>query len=403
MSDEPGEVEALRAELAALKHELAASEARADALERIASIVDRAPDFIGMSDTSGRIVFINQAGRRAAGFGPEEDLGDYRNTDSIPKRYWPLVFDEGRATALRDGTWKGEAALLCRDGSEIPISISLSVHRGPDGAPRNVSSIMRDITAIKQLENELRLAEERLRHLLKSSPVVVYTARADGKYGLTFVSESITEILGYAPSDFIPGPEFWLKRLHPDDAPRVLRELPRVFAQGQNSYEYRCLDARGRYRWLLDQHKIIHDAAGEPREIVGSLLDITERKEAEETVLLLSTPLIPVSDRVLVMPLVGRMSEARGAQALATLLEGLGRTRARVAIVDITGVERVDEHVAQGLIESARAAQLLGAKVVITGIRPDVAQALVQTGVDLRGIVTLGSLQAGIAYAMRQG
>src|SRR5262249_10367776 len=80
----------------------------------------------------------------------------------------------------------------------------------------------------------------------------------------------------------------------------------------------------------------------------------------------------------------------------------IGRIRAKVAIPDITGVGRVDEAVASGLVKAAQAVELLGAEVVITGVRPEVAQALVQIGVDLSHIVTLGSLQAGIAYAMRK-
>jgi rsbT co-antagonist protein RsbR len=138
--------------------------------------------------------------------------------------------------------------------------------------------------------------------------------------------------------------------------------------------------------------------------------DVTERKRLEQVLedslrqqrLLdeISTPLIPISDHVVVTPLVGRLDAARMAQVLATLLGGIQARAARIAIVDITGVPGVDEPVAAALVQTARAVQLLGAQVVLTGIRPDVARRLVALGTDLGGIVTRGTLQSGIAYAM---
>lgn len=86
-------------------------------------------------------------------------------------------------------------------------------------------------------------------------------------------------------------------------------------------------------------------------------------------------------------------------QVLAALLEGIASRRISVAILDITGVPIVDTQVANALIQAAQAVKLLGAKVVLTGIRPEVAQTLVGLGVNLSGIITLSSLQTGIAYA----
>jgi anti-anti-sigma regulatory factor len=115
----------------------------------------------------------------------------------------------------------------------------------------------------------------------------------------------------------------------------------------------------------------------------------------------ISTPLIPISDSVVVMPLVGAVDSRRAQQVLETLLEGIGSTGADVAILDITGVPLVDTMVANGLIQAAQAARLLGATVMLTGIRPEVAQTLVGLGVDLRGIVTHSTLQSGIAAVLR--
>ncbi|HEX8338400.1 MAG TPA: response regulator [Pyrinomonadaceae bacterium] len=113
----------------------------------------------------------------------------------------------------------------------------------------------------------------------------------------------------------------------------------------------------------------------------------------------LSTPLIPLSDAVVIMPLVGTIDAKRAEQILAVVSQGVVSKGARVAIIDITGVPTVDTHVASVLIRASQAVRLLGAEVVLTGIRSKVARALVELGVDLGGLVTRGSLQAGITYA----
>jgi len=115
----------------------------------------------------------------------------------------------------------------------------------------------------------------------------------------------------------------------------------------------------------------------------------------------LSTPLIPISDAVLVMPLIGSIDSSRAQQVLDRLLPGVAEHRARIIILDITGVAVVDTQVADALIRAAQAVRLLGAQVVLTGIRPEIAQTLVALNVDLRHIVTRSTLQTGIAYAMR--
>jgi anti-anti-sigma factor len=115
----------------------------------------------------------------------------------------------------------------------------------------------------------------------------------------------------------------------------------------------------------------------------------------------LSTPLIPISDSVVIMPLIGTIDTSRAQQVMETLLEGVAQHRAELAILDITGVSVVDTQVAQALVSAAQAVRLLGAQVMLTGIQPQIAQTLVQLGVDLGNITTRGSLQAGITAALQ--
>jgi rsbT co-antagonist protein RsbR len=128
-----------------------------------------------------------------------------------------------------------------------------------------------------------------------------------------------------------------------------------------------------------------------------------EKIQAQAAVLAeLSTPLIPLNNQVMVMPLIGAVDSRRAQQVLETLLQGIASSGAQIAILDITGVPVVDTQVANALIHAAQAVKLLGAQVVLTGIRPEVAQTLVGLGADLGSIITRGSLQSGIAYAITQ-
>ena len=125
--------------------------------------------------------------------------------------------------------------------------------------------------------------------------------------------------------------------------------------------------------------------------------------EAQRSRLLeMSTPLIPITDRIMVMPLIGTVDAERAEQVLEAALEGAQRHRARVVILDITGMKHVDMQVVSSLLSTAAALLLLGAQAVLTGIRPEVARAMVNLGVDLSTIVTKGTLQSGIAYAIER-
>jgi rsbT co-antagonist protein RsbR len=114
----------------------------------------------------------------------------------------------------------------------------------------------------------------------------------------------------------------------------------------------------------------------------------------------LSTPLIPITDDVLVMPLIGEVDSERAAQILDRLATGVGERRTRVALLDLTGVSTLDTQFAAMLGSAAGTARLLGAEVVITGIQPKMAQVLTRLGVNLGGVVTRSTLQAGISYAL---
>ncbi|MGB9722851.1 MAG: STAS domain-containing protein [Chloroflexia bacterium] len=115
----------------------------------------------------------------------------------------------------------------------------------------------------------------------------------------------------------------------------------------------------------------------------------------------LSTPVIPVLEGILIMPLIGSIDSERAGRILDSLLHGIEEYRARVAILDITGVPMIDSQVANHLVRAMLAAQLLGAHPILTGISPEVAQTMVQLGIDLAGITSCADLQQGVALALR--
>lgn len=169
--------------------------------------------------------------------------------------------------------------------------------------------------------------------------------------------------------------------------------------------EVEVQDAHGTNFWLLATTIPIHDAYGTITHILTISSDITEQKVREEqqarTIAELSTPLLTISDTTMVMPLIGALDSARVQVMIQTLLQGVVEARAQLLILDITGVPVVDTQVANTLIQAAQSVRLLGAQVMLSGIRPEVAQILVGLGVDLRGIPTVGSLQAAIASSLR--
>ena len=114
----------------------------------------------------------------------------------------------------------------------------------------------------------------------------------------------------------------------------------------------------------------------------------------------LSTPLIPITETIMVMPLIGAMDAERAQQVMESAFEGASRRRAEFVILDVTGVKGLDARVADLLVRAGQGLRLLGARVIITGIRPEMARALVDLGVSLDAVVTKATLQDGVAYAL---
>jgi rsbT co-antagonist protein RsbR len=124
-------------------------------------------------------------------------------------------------------------------------------------------------------------------------------------------------------------------------------------------------------------------------------------RRQQEAIRELSTPTLQVRDRLLILPIIGLLDTHRAKQLTDGLLQAIRAHRAKVVVVDMTGVATVDSKVANHLIQTVEAARLMGASVIVTGLSADVAQSLVTLGVDLSRLNTMGDLQGGIEEAER--
>jgi rsbT co-antagonist protein RsbR len=115
----------------------------------------------------------------------------------------------------------------------------------------------------------------------------------------------------------------------------------------------------------------------------------------------LSTPVLEIWDDVLVLPIIGTVDTRRSVEIMENLLDRIVTTKSRCVIIDVTGVEVVDTKTADYLTKVARAAGLLGARCVLTGLRPDVAQTLVEVGAEMQGVLTLRNLRDGLKDCLR--
>lgn len=258
--------------------------------------------------------------------------------------------------------------------------------------------------------DELRASEAELRAIFGAMDDVILVMDGDGRY-LKIVPTK-PDLL-YRPSDDLLG--------------RTMHEImPKEAADFFLGYVRRAIETRMpeslEYSMPIGDRTVWFAGSLSPMDdgrVVFMARDITARKQAEDALresirqeeairaqaaalAELSTPIIPITNEIVVVPLIGLFDDRRLDQAMSALLSGITTRGARTAIIDITGVSTVDSRVAEGLLRAARAGQLLGAEIVLTGIQPGAAQTLVALGIDLGRIVTRGTLQDGIAFALRQ-
>ena len=181
------------------------------------------------------------------------------------------------------------------------------------------------------------------------------------------------------------------------------------------NYEEPQTTPDGSQIWLRTSKIPFRDAEGNITGVLGTYDDITEYKHTQtererlqqelinaqqQALQELSSPVIPIMERVIVMPLVGSIDSMRARDITRALLEGIGQHRAKVVILDVTGVGIMDTGIVNHLNKTIQAARLKGARTIVTGISDAVAEAIVDLGIDWSEVTTLSNLQTGLVAAL---
>lgn len=196
--------------------------------------------------------------------------------------------------------------------------------------------------------------------------------------------------------------------------------LPEDVSKGKTEMELRVAEQEGRFEdegwrvrkdgtrfWANVIFTALRDAKGNLRGFGKITRDLTEKRNAEELLRkqsheifeMATVPVVAVWEGILLVPLIGTLDSQRTQHLMERLLQRVVETSSPVALIDITGVPAVDSQTAQHLIEMISAVRLLGAEVVLTGVRPVIAQTLVHLGIDLSNVVSRSSLAAGLRVA----
>jgi len=256
----------------------------AESERRFRELADLLPQIVFEIDEKGIVQFMNRAAFAATGCTEEE----FRRGLNGFQMFAPEEHDrakEGIQRTMAGETMGGrEYTVRRRDGTTFPVIVyAAPIMR--EGKSAGVRGIAIDITDRKRAEEEIRAARERLDYVVTSNPAVIYSGKPLADYSdfvLTYVSERVVSMLGFEPGDFIGHPEFWLGRVHPDDLRRYPAEVPELWKKGRCAFEYRFLHKDGSYRWIVEEAKVVRDAAGKPVEVMGYWTDVTERKRLEE-------------------------------------------------------------------------------------------------------------------------
>lgn len=257
--------------------------------EHIRLLLDSTAEAIYGIDQEGRCTFANLACARLLGY-PDTSyligkdmhaLVHHSRADGTP---YPAeeckifqAFRESREVHVEDEVfWRA-------DGSCFPAEYwSHPVHRQDRVAGSVINFI--DTTERRELEQQYRRAQQRLSHVVASSPTVLLTLTMSSQRvkGISWISDNLVDVFGYPP-DVALGSEWWESNIHGDDLERVRSQTSAALIElGHTSQEYRFRHADGMYRWVRSDFRLIRDEARSPLEAVGAWSDISTRKHAEE-------------------------------------------------------------------------------------------------------------------------
>jgi PAS domain S-box-containing protein len=257
--------------------------------ERYRTLVEQLPVAIYTDavDDVSTALYISPQYERLTGYTPEQRLMD-------PELWVRMLHPDDRERVLTESMRTNETGdpfdmeyrVVRADGATAWLHDHAVVVVGPDGR-RMWHGVLQDITAEKEAERQLRDAEERYRQLVEEIPAVTYLDERDPgdpeTWPTIYISPQVETVLGYTPEEWKADPSIWVNMIHPDDRERVAEVEMHHYDLGEPlDNELRVFAKDGTMRWLHDQATIVRDADGLPRFSHGFLLDIGERKAAEQ-------------------------------------------------------------------------------------------------------------------------
>jgi PAS domain S-box-containing protein len=248
---------------------------------RFRGFMDHTPAAADIKDEDGRLLYVNAAWRRQFGQEPIDWEGK-TNYDFWPRETAERFQASDQQCLARNAVIELEEVGWTPAGEEV----TMMVLKFPllDGGQRRIGGMAWDISDRKQAEKALQLTQQRLRHVLASSPAILYTLviENDQIVRLSWVSDNVKEIFGYTPEAAL-APGWWKRSIHPEDREGVLSQTQKaLFGQGSAANEYRFQNQDGTYRWARSEIRLIRDTTNRAVEAVGSWTDITARKVLEE-------------------------------------------------------------------------------------------------------------------------
>jgi PAS domain S-box-containing protein len=252
-------------------------------INRTAEVLDlynQAPCGYHSLDGNGCFIHINDTELNWLGYTREEILGrpvaEIIASESLP------VFQASFPEYKQRG-WLKDLELIFRrkDGSTFPILVNATTQLDSNGQFVISRSTVFDQTERKQAELALRSSRERLNFLLAKTPAIIFTTGLSFDMPITFISDSVRNILGHEPRQYLENSGFWLSMVHPDDIPSGNVAIQLLFEKGYTNWQCRVQKTDGNYRWMSTGISLLQDSQGQPQEYIGFTVDIDDQKKAE--------------------------------------------------------------------------------------------------------------------------
>jgi PAS domain S-box-containing protein len=363
-------------------------------------------------DAHGRVCSWHAGAQRMTGYTADEMIGRPFTLGAAEAGVEARLHTELR-TAAETGRSETEGWQVRKDGSRFWAAVTITPIRDtptrdtpvrdPDRPPQGYVIVVDDLTRRRERDRVLRSVEQMLDSITDYEVI-----RLDREGIVRSWNPGAQRLKQYAAAEVVG---HHVSMFYPDEDVRAgLAEQEMAVAAREGRFETEGWRTRrdGSRFWANVVLSPIRDVSGELIGYVKVARDLTERREQEQLVqrqrdeiLELSTPVIQVWDKVLVLPIIGTLDSVRATRLTEALLHRISEHQAEVVILEVSGVPAIDTDVAQHLLKTVEAARLMGAASIMAGVRPETAQAIVHLGIELGTLRSRSTLKDALQLALR--